>query len=307
MAQGGKRWLACGCFGCLGLVLAVLLVASAIGGLAALKVRNQEVEDRVLTQPVGAPAAEVEPQGTEAVPLAGSGRVLLELTNGEFHVEPGLPGEPIRVEARYDRHSFELQETFEPAGEEGGEWTYRLVFRRTGNSLISGLVQAFSGQTPRVHVRLPPDVPFGLELRLAEGGSVVELGGLWLTSVGIDFKQGGFELGVSEPLHEPIERVTITGSMGGFKAHGIGNASPEHLDLDFSMGGMELDLGGAWARDAEITIRHSMGGGVVRLPSDVLVEGVEPPRPRLSVADSELPPPTLRFSVSSSMGELEFY
>lgn len=86
----------------------------------------------------------------------------------------------------------------------------------------------------------------------------------------------------------------------------IGNASPRRLEVGFRMGGMDLDLRGRWIADAEIDISGSMGGGSVRLPRDVVIEGIrvgglEAP------SDPELKPPTLKFSTSSTMGELQFY
>jgi hypothetical protein len=67
---------------------------------------------------------------------------------------------------------------------------------------------------------------------------------------------------------------------------------------------MILDLRGQWARDAEISLTQSMGGGVLHLPRDVAIEGLSVARSTQPV-DVEAKPPTLRFTASSSMGELE--
>ena len=101
-----------------------------------------------------------------------------------------------------------------------------------------------------------------------------------------------------------MERLSIVGSMGGFEASSLGNASPRELEVDFSMGGMDLDLRGRWAGDSDISLRSSMGGGVLRLPRDVRIEGLATSRIG-DPTETEVEPPTLRFSVSSDMGNLE--
>lgn len=307
---GVKRWLAYGCFGCLGLIGVLVLIAGGLTGTALIKARSEQVEDRVLTRevpvtptpeaPTPEPGTPVGPAGREVPPTHG--HVILDLRHSEFDIEPAEPGEPMRVEATYDIKTHELDESFETDAD--STWTYRVSFRRSGSSLVAALKELFGGTRPEVRIFLPVDVPLSLDLRVGEGGSLVDFGGLWLTSADLDFAKGGVELRVSEPMRVPMERLSIRGSMGGFEVSSLGNASPRRLTVDYSMGGMDLDLRGQWVQDSEIVIRCSMGGGVVRLPRDVVIEGLDAPfniQP-----DSEVPPPTLRFSVSSSMGEVEF-
>jgi hypothetical protein len=65
-----------------------------------------------------------------------------------------------------------------------------------------------------------------------------------------------------------------------------------------------MDLGGNWVTDAEISITGGTGGGVVHLPSGVILEGLGR-RGGDAVGSSE-PKPTLRFSVTTGVGRLEF-
>jgi len=312
MAEG-KKWLAYGCFGCLGIVGLFLVLGALVFGTAYLGVQGEEVADRVLTHPLP-PVTGPDDSVLEKEPAAGDpvdpsstalpGRVTLVLADAEFEIEPGRSGEPIRVEAKFDEKTYDLQETY--AEVEGG-WTYDLRFHRTGSGVLSILKMMLGGQAPRVRVVLPPDVPIVLDLRLEKGGASIEVGGLWLTEADFDFKMGGAMLSVGEPLRAPMDRMTIHGSMGGGAFMTLGNASPRKLDVDFSMGGMDLDLEGLWLQDSDISISHSMGGGSVRLPSDVNIVGV-PSRERMRApADPETKLPTLTFTVTSSQGELDFH
>jgi hypothetical protein len=110
---------------------------------------------------------------------------------------------------------------------------------------------------------------------------------------------------VGQPLAEPMERLELAASMGGGEFRSLGNASPRILDVSTSMGGMELDLTGAWRADAAISVVGNMGGAEVRLPKDVRIEGV-PGRALEAPQTGEIRIPTLRFSTSSAMGNVEF-
>ena len=103
-----------------------------------------------------------------------------------------------------------------------------------------------------------------------------------------------------------MESLTIRGSMGGFEAGRLGNASPRVLEVKCRMGGADIDLRGAWMRDADISIDVAMGGIGVQVPDDVRIEGLEDPAPTLGSA-AEVSLPVLRFKSKSKMGEIEFY
>ena len=57
--------------------------------------------------------------------------------------------------------------------------------------------------------------------------------------------------------------------------------------------------------DSDISITASMSGTEVRLPRDVLIEGVATDRVGFQ-PESETKLPTLRFTVSNERGEIEF-
>jgi hypothetical protein len=167
------------------------------------------------------------------------------------------------------------------------------------------LKEFLGGSKPEVRVYLPVGVPYDLELDVSQGGAEVELGGLWLTTAEIDFLQGGGEVKFSETLAAPMEYLGIDFTQGGGAVEGVANASPAVLEAAFSMGGGFLDLGGTWLQDAQIDISQTMGGVGVQLPEGAVIRGLG--RWDTAAPDGEETSlPTLRFSTSSSMGELEF-
>lgn len=295
MAEGGRKWLAYGCFGCLGVlgIVIVLAVGMFLAGKSA--VNSEQVSEQTLEPDLTRAVAAAQPAGK-------GGRVRLDLSDGEFHVQPARAGEPLRIEARYDSNSYELLEVLDTEGE---GWSYEVTFGRTSSGMMNMLRQALGGSSPRVDVYLPQDVRLDLELEIAQGGAQVELGGLWLTTAELEFNQGGFQLEIGEPLRQPMERLTIHGSMGGFSASKLGNASPRELDIDFRMGGMDVDLRGHWVQDADVSISFGMGGGNVRLPKDVEIVGLAGDRV-VARRDPEIKAPILTFSVSGDLDNLEF-
>jgi hypothetical protein len=306
---GCRRFFTIGCVGCLVVIALLILVSAITFGIAWYQAQGVDVSRQELTRDLAVPEAAAEEGAELPIDLpetAAAGRVELELYQTEIEVRPAPFGEPIRVDARFDSSLYDLTEEFEEGDVEQG-WTYRVAFRRSSPSgLLAGLKELISGARPRVVVELPRDVPFDLVLSVMQGGGEVELGGLWLTNVDVEFLQGGGELQISEPLRAPAELVRVDFSMGGGEVVGLGNASPRQLDIDFSMGGGDVDLRGAWVRDAQITIDQSMGGASVRLPEDVEIRGLDRPGGLASPDVEEVPRPVLTFTVSSQFGELEF-
>jgi hypothetical protein len=292
----GGKWFRYGWIGCLGAVTLVMVAVLVVAGVAALTALPEQVEQRVVTREL--------PVAASGQALT-AGRVFLEIREAELFVEPAGAGEPLRVETTYDVNAFTLQEELDPGPDGSGAWTFHAVFGRSKKSgAFAGLVSVVRGAPAQIHVFLPEDVPIDLVLKMEKGGAVVRLAGLWLRTAEFDFESGAFDLSVAEPLREPMESLSIHTRKGGSLLNGLGNASPRRLDVSYRAGGIDMDLGGRWQRDAAIHISGGMGGGVVHLPAGVIMEGLDLGGIEARVAP-ELKPPTLAFSISTSMGKLE--
>jgi len=292
-----------GLFGCLGIIVILIVFVGGTALVAWNRSGKVQIEDKVLTpESAGAPTAVKGAKVTE-VP-AGTGRVVLDLSQGEFEIHPDQPGQSVRVEATYDSEVYLLEDYFESFPD--SSWVYGVRSHRTISGLHALFRQLMSGgDGPRIDVYLPADTPLELQIRVREGGFEAELGGLWITNADFRYNKGGFSLSFDEPLKKPMERLTIRGSMGGFEAGRLGNASPRVLDVTCKMGGADLDLRGPWSRDADIRLDVAMGGMSVEVPDDVQVQGLESSSGTLIVENEEMSLPVLRFSVKEKMGEIE--
>jgi len=229
----------------------------------------------------------------------------LELNQGDFSLHRGQPGEGVVVKASYDANIYELTEFGQTWPD--SSWVYQVRFRRT----ISGLQAMLSsilggGAETEVHIYLPPDLQFELNLLVNQGGLEADIGGLWLTDVDVRMRQGGLELNVSEPLREPIGLFSLHGRMGGCAIRNLGNASPRVIDLGFSMGGVAVDLSGHWRNDCDAKFTLRMGGMEVVVPENLAFDRSASAEETLRRDDQEVSTPTLRVTKKVSMGEIEF-
>lgn len=284
-------------FGCLGLIVLLILFVGITALLAKINLSDQRPVDDTISPQSGTDMA------WDGPPLGKPGRLVLDIGQGEFEIKPAEPGAGLSLRARYDAEVHELTDSFVVSPD--SSWVYELHFRQTMPGLQALFRALMGGATDaRVEVAIPPESPIVLEIVMNKGGFEAEFGGLWLTSADIDCSQGGFELDIREPLREPMESFVMRSRMGGFDARRLGNASPRLLNIDTSMGGASLDFEGDWRNDATIRLKSSMGGMDVRLPGDVLVEGVEGVRSDQLLRDRETPVPVLRFDVQFKMGEI---
>lgn len=307
--RSGRTWLAYGCTGCAGIVGIIVILLGIISGVAALRARSESVVDRQLKHEFPATGGEAAPQDAPAaadpaepgVLADARGRLVLRLSGADFTLEPAAAGQPLSVDAAFDEKSYELVERVETP--EGQPWLYEVRFRSTRGMLINTLTQLFGGKHPRVRIHVPADVPLELDVAVDNGALEAKIGGLWLIEADFSVDRGATVMEVGSPLRQPMRRLSMSGSMGAFVVSGLGNASPARLDLESSMGGMVLDMGGLWLQDSAITVRSSRSGGEIRLPDDVRVEGLdasflEPTRV------PETPRPTLRFSPDSQLDDI---
>jgi hypothetical protein len=279
----GRGCLKFGCIGCIGIVAMILLIGGAIVALALL-LGNPEEEFRSpnLTQALPAPAGEPSlpstDTGTEAFPeveaspsAATPGRVVLDLSMGSFEIVAGPPGEPMRVEGRYDEGSYELKQELIRDAADG--WEYRLSFGRDV-SWIRGLFQS-EGSNNRIKLIIPRGLPFELLGRIGIGESELELGGLSVTETRLEMGTGAHRISFDEPLPAPMGRFELDTSIGELEVARLGNASPDSVEVGHSIGETTVDLRGAWQADATIDVTCGIGECTIRVPDLAAIDLVD--------------------------------
>jgi len=283
-------WLRKGCYAFAAVFALGLLVVIILGGTFLVQQLSVEREEKRLVQPI---------------PPAGSvpGRIVLSLSSAAVTVEAGPAGGPIRVESDFDPDVHRLEQSYTEDG--AGGWTYRLEFHEKKLLHVSVVSVWLGKRSPEVTIEIPRDLPLALETKMEGGYLALDLAGLELTTAAVELDRGVLGLSVSEPLHIPMERLSVKGRMGTMILRSLGNASPRSLDVQHGIGAARVDLSGVWLRDADVDFYMAFGDGELQLPDGVHIEGLggTPLRP-IHPADEEIHTPTLRVSTHFDMGDI---
>lgn len=339
MSNNSRGCFKLGCFGCLGLIVLVILsmivlavmgqvlgsaerepidvefshslspeAGSAEAGSAA-EDGETPVELESISSPDQAQLGTILPMPeTLVAPEPRPGRLVIDLSYGDFKIRRGDPGEGLKVAAQFDASAFELEEMLT---EEGDEWTYKVSFGpKSGilGILLRGGVQQGDNE---ITITVPADHPIDLVGEMGVGELRAELGGLWLRQIDLDLGVGDQTFLFAEPTREPMDRFAVSSSVGEIKIRDLGNASPKQVFFEQSVGEARLDLTGAWQNDSEVRASFSVGEMRLTLPEDVNVvlrdKQINIGEVNASaLEDRQLGPdaPTLTLAISGSVGEL---
>ena len=174
--------------------------------------------------------------------------------------------------------------------------------RPLGSKLIALLRAKLGGRPPMLRIALPPDVRLEITGSLERSFAAMELGRLSVEAVDLNVEEGAVKVSFREPLSAPMETMRIIVDRGALSIAGLGNASPRESVLLQHLGAVDLDLRGAWARDANLRLIGAAAGGSVWLPDDVRITGLDDSRGIRFDEDPEVPRPTLNLSISETMG-----
>ena len=311
-------WQKAGLFagvGCLSIIVVVIAglaiaVATARSTIAQLGDPNPTRTERAIALPspqVAAPGvAATKGSASQVEPL----RLSINLEDGNFTVRPGPPGAQVHVEGTYAQGLYELIE--DRAADAGGRTTIRFRSKAPAWARLLSGMGSNSATRPELTVVIPTGAPIDLSLRVGQGESRIDLGGLTLTDLGLDVAMGNHEVDFKEPVVRRLRRARLNASMGNVSIDHLGNARAESIDASGSMGNLKVDLGGEWQKDTEtdLSFRHSMGELTVNVPTQVRLQtevsssqGNADNRSADSRETQDPAAPRLRLRVSTSMGD----
>lgn len=273
MNRAAKAALGCVLFpvGLFVIGLVVFAGARAVG-VPESRSRSQSLE-QALDAPPAPPTTEItsEPSGeSSSVTQVEPGVIVfLELEEGMFTIEPGPAEQGIRVDADYDEATYRLEQSYDIEGETP---VYRLRFESTVGWLRRLATQGGFDDGDMAEndilVTLPRDVPLKLVLKASKSETEVNLDGLALTDLAVDFDMG--EYNVVSHRANPIPMGTFAGNfgMGEFDVEGISNFRCSRVEVEGSMGEARLDFRETLLQDTDVRVKWRMGEIGLRVPDD---------------------------------------
>lgn len=198
-------------------------------------------------------------------------RVVLDLDEGYFTIEPGPAEEGIRVEADYDEATYDLQQEY--SVDDDGRPAYLLRFK-SKISFLRRLAQdgGFEDEDLEntVRVQLPVDTPMELFLSLAKTEAEVDLTGLALVNLAAKLRMGEVQLAVDEVNTVEMGSAVLDCGMGEFNLQGLSRLRAAVIDAKGTMGEFTLDFDAALERDTQLRVHGKLGEMNLRLPDNAI-------------------------------------
>ena len=116
---------------------------------------------------------------------------------------------------------------------------------------------------------LPRTIPLDLDMEFGGAQAALELGGLALQSARLEFGAAEGTLTFSTPNRTHMRELEISIGAADFTARGLANANADLIRVRGGVGSVDLDFGGTWTRDLEVSTRLAIGGLTLRVPDDV--------------------------------------
>jgi len=124
-------------------------------------------------------------------------------------------------------------------------------------------------ESGELRVLLPRSIPLDLDMEFGGAQATLELGGLALQSARLEFGAAEATLAFSTPNRTHMRELDIGVGAAEFNATHLANANADLIRVRGGVGSVDLDFGGTWTRDLEVSPRLAIGGLTLRVPDDV--------------------------------------
>lgn len=187
--------------------------------------------------------------------------VRLEYEIGTISVRPATGGLLYGAHLRYDAERATPHYEFTPTTR-----TLRLgVERRSGAT-------ARNGDAGELRVELTRRAPIDLELRLGAVEAELDLGGIRLDHLKVESGASEASVRFDAPNPERMRALTFAVGAASLRATRLANANADQIRVQAGVGSVDLDFGGQWSRDVELTLEMALGGATIRVPRDVAIQ-----------------------------------
>lgn len=188
--------------------------------------------------------------------------VRLDYEIGALSVRPATGGLLYGAHLRYDAERASPRYEFTPATR-----TLRL-----GVEKRAGATAARNGNAGELRVELTRRVPIDLELRLGAVEADLDLGGMRLDHLKVESGASDATVRFDAPNPDRMRALSFAVGAASLRATRLANANADHIRVQAGVGSVDLDFGGQWTHDVELTLEMALGGATLRVPRDVGIQ-----------------------------------
>lgn len=125
-----------------------------------------------------------------------------------------------------------------------------------------------------MRLSLSRKVPIDLSLDLGATKGVLDLGGLSLLSLNLSSGASDMQIDFSMPNRSRMRSFDVDLGAAGFEARNLANANVAAMRVHSGVGSVDLDFGGTWTQDMNVSVDVALGKVTLRVPRDVGVRVV---------------------------------
>jgi hypothetical protein len=185
----------------------------------------------------------------------------IDFAGGKLDVGAGAPASLYSMDLTYEADRFQPVNRWD-AGRPA--ITLGLVSRDEGGMGVNAGTQ---GQVARV--RFSPQADLDLSLNLGAAQSIVDLGGLRLSSLSVQTGASQTEVRFSRRNAMRCTAAAFSAGAAELSVRELGNSQCDRVTFTGGVGSVLLDYSGAWRGDATLEATLAVGGLTLRVPKTV--------------------------------------
>lgn len=182
----------------------------------------------------------------------------IEYGAGQLTIAPAAAGTLYQTDLKYDNNQLTPDVTYSDG---------TLHFGLKGGHIRG--YRGKGGEMSRLDLRFGPDVPLNLDLKFGAGQATVDLGGLNVASARIATGASAGQLKFSQPTKGTCQDLDLQVGAARMEVAGIGNLSPQSMNVQGGVGDVTLDFSGAWRNDTHAKISMGIGELHMNVPRSV--------------------------------------
>lgn len=122
---------------------------------------------------------------------------------------------------------------------------------------------------PTLDLQLGPDVPADVELDFGAGRADLDLTGIPISRLELNTGASETVLRIRELNPEPMEEAVIAVGAADLRVSGLGNFNTAEVEVNAGLGSVVLELDGAWAQSAGMSVEMGLGALEIRVPESL--------------------------------------